>query len=306
MRTVLVALAACAGLFAPALAEAGGCDPATPFELYDLADRVIIGKVTSSAEQRAHAPDKPVVVAIERALKGHAVGLATVIPERGMCAAELYAGTRALIFLDRRGAVVGGIEGYLVLPDPAAKVVGQPVADWPALVERWAKAQDDTARLDILLDLIDMPENSSGRNEASDFVVNSPRLLGMIDTPRRARIVKSLAGNRWMPNYTILILARLRAPELLDLLDERGHGWAYEQEMRALLAADRFSAVTDRAALAAAMVAKGASPAPRAAALDRCEMVRGQSLERYLMYLYDAARDADAVDWKKLAAACKR
>ena len=107
-----------------------------------------------------------------------------------------------------------------------------------------------------------------------------------------------------MPNYTILILARLRAPELLELLDA-GH-WGYDKEMRALLAADHFAAVTDRAALAAAMIAKGATPATRAAALDRCERLRGESLERFGMYLYDAAHDDDAVDWKKLAAACKR
>ncbi len=306
MRIVLVALTVGVGLFGSARVEAGGCEPATPFELYDRADRVIVGTVTSSAAQRAHAPDKPVSVAVERTLKGNASGHVSVLPERGMCGAELNAGDHVLMFLDRRGAVVGGIEGYIAVPDPAPTTSGIPVPDWPALVARWAKAADDTARLDILLELIELPEQASGRNQAADFVVNSPRLLGLIDTPRRARIVKSLAGNHWMPNYTILILARLRAPELVGLLDEKGHGWAYEKEIRELLAADHFDAVTDRAALAAAILAKGASQATRVAALDRCERLRHESLERFLMYLYDAAHDPDAIDWTKLAAACKR
>ena len=304
MRAVLIVIALCSTLFASSPVEA--CDPASPFALFDRADRVIVGTIATPAATRAHEPLAPVLVTVDTVLKGAATSSVTVFPSKGMCAAELDAGARALIFLDARGAVVGELEGYIVLPDPAPVGASKPATDWPALLVRWAKATDDPARLDLLIGLLELPELDGARNQAADFVVNSPRLLTLIDAPRRARIVKSLAGNHWMPNHTIVILARLRAPELAALLDEPGHHWAYEREMRALLAADHFATVTDRTKLAAAMIAKGATPATRAAALDRCERLRGESIEIYLMYLYDAAHYDDAVDWKKLAAACRR
>ena len=108
------------------------------------------------------------------------------------------------------------------------------------------------------------------------------------------------------PEHVILILFRLRAPELTKMLDAYPTAWSYRDEMRAVLAADGFGAVTDRAALVEAMTAKGASVATRTAALDRCEMLRGERLESFVRYLYDGAHRPDAVDWRQLAAACKR
>lgn len=273
---------------------AHACEPASPFELFDRAERVIVGSVTTTDAQRRKAPLAPVTVAVDTTLKGDAHDQVRVRPGRGLCAAELIPGVRAVMFLDAKGAVVGDMEGYLML--------GNGGTDWPAEVERWAKATDDDARLDLLLDLIALPELESRRSQAADYLVNTPRLLAKIDATRRARIVAALADNHRHPNYVILILARLRAPELAAMLDDRPSRWSYRDEIKAMLAADRFAGVTDRAELAAAIAARESSAATRAAALDRCEQVRGERLERYLVYLYKP----DDVDWRHLASLCKR
>jgi len=265
---------------------AAACEPASPFELFDRADRVVVGTVT-----------KPMTVAVATTLKGDAHAEVRVQPGRGLCAAELTPGVRALMFLDAKGAVVGEMEGYLPLSD---------AVDWPATIERWAKASDDDARLDVLLDLIALPELDGRRSQAADYLVNTPRLLAKIDAKRRARIVASLADNKWHPNYVILILVRLRAPELAAMLDDRPTRWSYRDEIKAMLAADTFAGVTDRAKLADAIAAPGSSVATRTAALDRCEQLRGDRIERFVMYLYDGVHDPDALDWRHLASLCKR
>lgn len=282
-----------AALIAWTHGRSDACDAVTPYELFDRADRVIVGKVTSRDRRGA-------VIDLERALKGSADQTVRVTSPFGMCDADLVKDTRRLVFLDSRGNVVGGLEGDIALPDTDAG------ASWLEILARWGSATDDKTRLEVLLKVIDQPESSLGRNPAGEFLANTPRLLALIDPPAIARIAKSLAGNRWHPNYVILILFRLRSPELTKLLDATPTAWSYRDEMRAVLAADRFGAIKDRAVLAAAMTAKGASAATRTAALDRCEMLRAERLESFVRYLYDAARDAGAVDWKRLAAACKR
>ncbi|MFT3696580.1 MAG: hypothetical protein QM831_25800 [Kofleriaceae bacterium] len=283
MRAVLVLFAI---IWASPRADA--CTSATPFELFDRADRVVTGTVATRDRQGAF-------VDVDRVLKGSASQRVRVKAATGFCDADLIAGSRRLIFLDPKGAVVGELEGDLAIDQDDG---------WLTILDHWAKATDAKTRLEVLLELIEQPEQSRGRDQAGEFLTNTPALLQIIDAKARARIVKALDGNKWHPNHVILILMRLRAPELKGLLDARPTAWSYLDEMRAVLAADTFATVTDRAALAKAILSK--SQATRVAALDRCEMVRGEQLENYVMYLYDAARDPDAVDWKRLAAACRR
>lgn len=280
-------------LIAATPVRSDACDAVTPYELFDRADRVIVGKVASRDRRGA-------VIEIERALKGGLDQTIRVTSAFGMCDADLVEDSRRLVFLDARGHVVGGFQGDIALPDTDAG------ASWIEILGRWGAATDDKARLEVLLKVIAQPEGSLGRNPAGEFLTNTPRLLALIDPPAIARIAKSLVGNRWHPNYVILILFRLRSAELTKLLDATPTAWSYRDEMRAVLAADRFGSIKDRAVLAAAITARNASVATRTAALDRCEMVRGERLESFVRYLYDAARDADTVDWKRLAAACKR
>jgi hypothetical protein len=298
-------LVAALGLAAPRPAEAG-CDAATPFELFDRAERVVIGTIATPLSQRHRHRRGQVVLDVTRSLKGQARGQLVVRASAGLCAPLLDPGARVLLFLDRQGNVVGDLEGELELPadPPDPKDPRADNAAWPARLEAWGQAADDLAHLDLLMPLLEADEHSPGHSAAADYVVNTPRLLPLIDAPRRQRIAAALADDRWHPNYALLILARLRAPELGPLLDAQA--WSYEEEIRAMLAADRFAAVTDRQVLAAAMLARDATPASRAAALDRCEQLRGEAIERYVMYLYDDARWPGSVDWRHAAAACRR
>jgi len=105
-------------------------------------------------------------------------------------------------------------------------------------------------------------------NPAASRLLLLPALLPSIDAPRRARLVKAVARH-WQPAYTILVLARLRAPELLaSVLDQKV--WAYEAKVREFLAIERFVTETDTRVLAAVISARASSDSERAAALDRC------------------------------------
>ena len=287
----IVALVAALIAWTPVRGDA--CESVTPYELFDRADRVVVGTITSRDPRGA-------VIDVEASLKGGVARTVRATAGTRLCDADLTSATRRLVFLDKRGNVLGGLEGDLPLADSDVD------PSWPGILARWANAGDDKARLEVLLDVIDQPERSLGRDAAGEYLTNTPGLLPAIDAVARLRIARSLAGNKWHPNYVILILFRLRAPELTKLLDATPTAWSYRDEMRAVLAADRFGAVTDRALLAEAMTATVSSVATRTAALDRCEMLRGQRLENFVRYLYDGARDPGAVDWKRLAAACKR
>src|SRR4051812_33365870 len=80
VRSVLVVIFVCARLLASSAAEA--CEPATPFELFDRADRVVVGTITTPAAKRAHEPLAPVVVTVETVLKGAANATVMVVPEQ--------------------------------------------------------------------------------------------------------------------------------------------------------------------------------------------------------------------------------
>lgn len=298
---VVTVIGVCLGLARPAAA----CDSASRFELFDRADRVIVGTITTPLAQRNYRRRGRVTVAVQTVIKGSAATTLTVRADIGMCAAELSPGATALMFLDRNGAVVGAMEGYIELDLPTPAPPTAPVAtDWPAMLAEWGQAADDTAKLDLLIRAVAVDEHTGLPRQASDYLVNQPRLLALIDDVRRKAIVAALEDDRWMPNYTILVLARLRAPELLPLLDKRH--WNYAADMRGLLAADTFATETDRVVLARAITAKSSSESTRAAALDRCEMLRGESLARYVGYLYRSPYVPIDTDWPRLAKACRR
>ncbi|MBP9085503.1 MAG: hypothetical protein KBG15_05255 [Kofleriaceae bacterium] len=305
-------LAAAVGVLLGLTRPAVACDAASRFDLFDRADRVIVGTITTPLAQRNYRRRGRVTVAVQTVIKGTAPSTLTVRADIGMCAAELSPGATALMFLDSNGVVVGEMEGYVELealtpapPTPPAPPATNPAAtDWPAMLAAWGQATDDLAKLDLLIRAVAVDEHTGLARQASDYLVNQPRLLRLIDDVRRKAIVAAVEDDRWMPNYTILILARLRAPELLPLLDKRY--WNYDADMRGLLAADAFTSETDRVVLARAITAKNSSESTRAAALDRCEMLRGESLARYVSYLYRSPYVPITTHWPRLAKACRR
>ena len=301
------------GLARPAAA----CEPASRFELFDRAEHVIVGTITTPLAHRNYRRRGRVTVAVQTVIKGSAATTLTVRADIGVCAAELSPGVTASMFLDHNGAVVGAIEGYVELAQPAlvatpasptgipkAPAPNPPATDWPAILTSWGQATDDIAKLDPLIRAVAAEEKTGLARQASDYLVNQPRLLTLIDAVRRKAIVDAVEDDRWMPNYTILILARLRAPELLPLLDKRH--WNYAADMRGLLAAHTFASETDRVVLARAITSKSSSESTRAAALDRCEMLRGESLARYIGYLFRSPYVPIDTNWLRLAKVCRR
>ncbi len=323
---VAAPLVAIAGGLLGLAGQAAACDSASQFELFDRADRVVVGTITTPLAQRNYRRRGRISVAVQTVLKGSAPSTLTVRADVGICAAELSPGATALMFLDHNGAVVGAMEGYVELDQLAPTTMPAPIVhptrstttaqpaatpaakpkppDWPAILTAWGQATDDVTKLDLLIRALAVDETTGLARQASDYLVNQPRLLALIDEVRRKAIVNAVEDDRWMPNYTILILARLRAPELLPLLDTRY--WNYAADIRGLLAADSFATETDRSKLARVIAAKNSSESTRAAALDRCEMLRGESLARYVGYLYRSPYVPNETNWLHLAQACRR
>lgn len=279
---------------------AAACQSASRFELFDRAQYVVVGTITTPLAKRNYRRRGQVTLAVQQVLKGKPPSTLKVRADVGLCAAELSPGATALLFLNGLGEVVGEMEGYLEL-DLAEHVRHEGSTNWIALLTQWRDASDDLAQLDLLIELL-ADESTGLPRQASDYLTNAPRLLNLIDAPRRKQIVNAIVDDKWMPNYTILVLTRLRAPELVGLLNARH--WNYVDDIRDLLAADVFATETDRRVLARAMVLPTASSSTRAAALDRCEMLRGESLYPYVGYLYRNSFFASEVDWAKLAKAC--
>lgn len=294
-----------------AQSTAAACASASRFELFDRAQYVVVGTITTPLAKRNYRRRGHVTLEVQHVLKGNPQNTLKVRAEVGLCAAELAPGATALLFLTSQGDVVGDMEGYLelALPDGGgsaaalkhAHVRNEGSTEWIALLTRWTNASNDLAKLDLLIEHL-ADETTGLPRQAADYLTNAPRLLKRIDAARRKQIVTAIADDKWMPNYTILVLTRLRAPELGGLLDSRH--WNYASDIRDLLAADVFGLESDRRLLARAMVLPTSSVSTRAAALDRCEMLRGESLYPYVGYLYRSPFVANEVDWEKLAKAC--
>ena len=103
------------GLARPVVA----CEPASRFELFERAERVIVGTITTPLAQRNYHRRGRVTVAVQTVIKGTAPNTLTVRADIGMCATELSPGATALMFLDRNDAVVSAMQGYVELDQPA-------------------------------------------------------------------------------------------------------------------------------------------------------------------------------------------
>ena len=278
MRWVLLVLLFTHGVAAACPAQA----PEDPFGLFDAATTVVLARVVTPDPPRRTA--MPIELAVDAVYKGDAK-LAKVITfdDGSSCAPEFHQPGQAIYFLDRNRRVIAGFQGYLEVTDDA----------WGKRLVAWRDAATDADRVDALIDGIE-----SVGNPAASALLRRPVLLRAIDATRRARLVEAVADD-WQPAYTILVLARLRAPELLaTVLDLKI--WAYEAKVRAFLAIDRFTAETDATKLAAVIAARTSSDAERAAALDRCEQLHGVHFESFLRYLHQPAD----VSWPRLARAC--
>ena len=261
--------------------------PEDPFGLFDAAVTVVLARVVTPDPPRRMA--MPIELAVDAVYKGDPK-LAKIIThdDGSSCAPEFRQPGKAIYFLDRNRRVIAGYQGYLEVP-----VSGQPDDAWGKRLVAWRDAATDADRVEVLIAGIETIGNS-----AASALLRHPRLLRSIDPAGRARLVKAVADD-WQPAYTILVLARLRAPELLaTVLDQKA--WAYEAKVRAFLAIERFVKETDPAKLAAVIAAKTSSDVERAAALDRCEQLHAASFENFLRYLHQP----EDVSWPVLAKAC--
>lgn len=256
--------------------------PQDPFGLFDAAVTVVEARVLTPPPPHRRA--EPIELAVVAVYKGDP-GLTRVMTrdDGTSCAPEFRQPGNAIYFLDANFEVIAGFQGYLEVKDTT----------WGNRLTAWGKAKTDDQRADVLVTAIE-----EIGNPAAARLLRRPELLVEIDAPRRAQLVAAVADD-WQPAYTILVLARLRAPELLaSVLDAKV--WAYEKEVRAFLAVTQFTTETDPKKLAAAIRAPKSSDAVRAAALDRCEQLRGKSFESFLRYLHHP----EDVIWKRLATAC--
>jgi hypothetical protein len=267
---------------APAASACPGQAPEDPFGLFDAAVTVVEGRVVTPDPPRRMA--MPIELAVDAVYKGDA-RLAKVIThdDGSSCAPEFRQPGKAIYFLDRHRRVIAGFQGYLEVTDDA----------WGKRLVAWRDATTAPARVDVLIAGIE-----AIGNPAASALLRQPSLFRAIDPARRARLVKAVADD-WQPAYTILVLARLRAPELLATVLDQKH-WAYEDKVRKFLAIDRFTSESDPAKLAAVISARASSDAERAAALDRCEQLHATHLESFLRYLHQP----EDINWRTVAKAC--
>ncbi|HEY5937406.1 MAG TPA: hypothetical protein VIU61_22325 [Kofleriaceae bacterium] len=279
MRSLLIVAALCA----PAPADACPAQaPEDPFGLFDAAVTVVLARVVTPDPPRRMA--MPIELAVDAVYKGDPK-LAKVIThdDGSSCAPEFRQPGQAIYFLDRHRRVIAGFQGYLEVTDDA----------WGKRLVAWRDATTDAERVGVLIAGIE-----TVGNPAASALLRHPGLLRSIDPAGRARLVKAVADD-WQPAYTILVLARLRAPELLaTILDQKA--WAYEAKVRAVLAIERFVTETDPAKLAQVIGARTSSDTERAAALDRCEQLHARSFENFLRYVHQP----EDVSWPALAKAC--
>ena len=280
MRSLLVLAAL---LAAPRPTEAcPGQAPEDPYGLFDAAVTVVEARVVTPDPPRRMA--MPIELAVDVVYKGDPK-LAKVIThdDGSSCAPEFRQPGKAIYFLDRNRRVIAGFQGYLEVKDDA----------WGKRLVAWRDARTDADRATVLVAGIE-----SVGNPAASALLRHPALLSAIDATLRARLVKAVADD-WQPAYTILVLARLRAPELLaSVLDQKI--WAYEDKVRKFLAIERFASETDAAKLAAVISARNSSDSERAAALDRCEQLHAASFESFHRYLHQP----EDINWRTVARAC--
>src|SRR5687767_6343158 len=97
----------------PARAECH-CYVESPFDLYDRADRVVVARVHAAAYTRGSKGGR-LVLAVERALKGEVGATVGTREPGGACEIGFRDEDRFVVFLDRKGEVIGGFEGYVVI-----------------------------------------------------------------------------------------------------------------------------------------------------------------------------------------------
>lgn len=273
-----------AALLAPTPAAACPAQaPEDPFGLFDVAVTVALARVVTPDPPRRMA--MPIELAVDAVYKGDPKLTKVITHDDGSsCAPEFRQPGKAIYFLDRQRRVIAGFQGYLEVTDDA----------WGKRLVAWRDARTDAERVEVLISGIE-----TIGNPAASQLLRRPALLAAIDPAGRARLVKAVADD-WQPAYTILVLARLRAPELLaTVLDQKA--WAYEAKVRAFLAVERFVTESDPTKLASAIAARTSSDAERAAALDRCEQLRTTHFENFLLYLHQP----EDVSWPALAKACR-
>jgi len=279
MRSLLVL----AALVAPRSAAAcPGQSPEDPYGLFNAAVTVVEARVVTPDPPRRMA--MPIELAVDVVYKGDPKLAKLITHDDGSsCAPEFRQPGKAIYFLDRHRRVIAGFQGYLEVTDDA----------WSKRLVAWRDAKTDADRAAVLVAAIE-----TVGNPAASALLRQPALLHAIDATQRARLVKAVADD-WQPAYTILVLARLRAPELLaSVLDLKV--WAYEDKVRKFLALDRFASETDPAKLAAVISARASSDTERAAALDRCEQIHATSFESFLRYLHQP----EDINWRTVARAC--
>ena len=279
MRSLLVL----AALVAPRSAAAcPGQSPEDPYGLFNAAVTVVEARVVTPDPPRRMA--MPIELAVDVVYKGDPKLAKLITHDDGSsCAPEFRQPGKAIYFLDRHRRVIAGFQGYLEVTDDA----------WSKRLVAWRDAKTDADRAAVLVAGIE-----TIGNPAASALLRQPALLRSIDSTLRARLVKAVTDD-WQPAYTILVLARLRASELLaSVLDLEI--WAYEDKVRKFLAIDRFVKETDPAKLAAVISARASSDVERAAALDRCEQLHATSFENFLRYLHQP----EDINWRTVARSC--
>jgi hypothetical protein len=276
-RTALLALAVVASVVAaPSIGEACSKRHQSMFELFDRASTVA-DVVVRRVPPGGRAGAGPVALDVRRVLKGARRRTLTTSETNTSCHVGFRPGKQALVFLDARGEIIGHFEGYV-----------EDAKRWRPILDAWSAAGDDAARAALLVDAIAGADREVAF-DAGFYLADRPGLIDRVDAAARARLI---AAAKTAPSHTMLpyVLVRLRAPT-------RG-----ERHLRELLAVTAFERVTDPDALADAIAgAKGEWDAKAAAALERCERVRGRTLFELTSYIAGVAKQM----WPRLAAACR-
>lgn len=287
MRPVLAVPVVVLALLAPDALACPAGERLDPFTLFDRAVTVVEARVaTPDPPPGSGRKAMPIELAVDRIYKGDAKLTSIVTRDDGSsCAPEFRANRRAIYFLDDKRDVIGGYQGYLEVDDEA----------WDTALSAWRDATSDDERAEVLVRGTEVAVTASA---AADRLLDEVALYPKLGARRRARLVRAVADDR-QPSLLLLVLARLRVTELPALLDTKA--WAYEDAVRGMLARTAIATVRDRAALAAVVGDRRRPTLDRVAALEACERLRGQRLESFVRYLHP-----DEVDWRTLAAACRR
>ncbi len=251
----------------------------TPFELYDEAAIVAVVQVTRATASEAS-------LRVTSSLKGTHAKTLTAHETSTSCHIGFRRGRRGLVFLGADGWPAGMYEGWQ-----------RDLATWQPLIERFAGAKDDRARLGVVLDALTSQDKNVAQDGAA-YLVDHPELLAQVDADARARITHA-GPDAWIDSMLPAVLLRLGdARGAADLM--AAHRFTHAAAFDRLAKAMRFDAISDEHALADA-IRDGTDDADRLAAFERCERVHARALLPFTTYIGGVAHTR----WQALADACR-